>query len=413
MVILARRIETVNAAVFDAVIPIPIVHCKDESEYQMLASNAVAPTRPDKDTPPNPKFSPLTALSKDPVRGWFGTSRKSPRTTSTLKAFVALPCRSPADKETLFEVDSAWPILHRIDVSDSHSLASHTLPPTLPIDDHPATPRPAPTTVRLADPVAAPFIPRSELDRPLSVDMASVALPCRSPAVIRTALVPPSPAPILQRTDVSDSHSLASHPLPPVRPETDAPATPIPDPTTVTLDDPVAARFAMASPLACVRSADIVSVTLPSRSPTVSAASFVPFSPYPTAHRTDVSDSHPLLSHALLPVRPDADDPASPMLDPATVTLVDPVAATFDMPSKLAIPGSADSAEVVLPCRRPAVRLAIRVPASLCPTWHTTDVSDAHVLASQELPDTRDDPEADHSPKLDPTTVTLDDPVAA
>jgi hypothetical protein len=218
---------------------------------------------------------------------------------------------------------------------------------------------------------------------------------------------------MLQRTDVSDTHSLASHALPPVRPETDAPATPILAPTTTTFDVPVAARFAMASPLACVKSADIASVPLPSRSPTVNAATFVPISPYPTPHRTDVSDSHPLLSHALLPVRPDADDPASPMLDPATVTLVDPVAATFDLPSELAIPGSADSAEVVLPCRRPAVRLAIRVPASLCPTLHTTDVCDAHSLASQELPDIRDHPEADNSPKLDPTTVTLDDPVAA
>ena len=243
--------------------------------------------------------------------------------------------------------------------------------------------------------------------------MALVALPCLSPAVIRTALVPPSPDPMLQRTDVSDTHSLASHALPPVRPETDAPATPILAPTTTTFDVPVAARFAMASPLACVKSADIASVPLPSRSPTVNAASFVPISPYPTPHRTDVSDSHPLLSHALPPVRPDADDPASPMLDPAKVTLIDPVAARFDKRRELAIPWSADRAALVLPCRRAPVRLAIRVPASLRPALHTTDVSDAHWLASHELPDIRDHPDADARPKLAPNTVTLDAPVAA
>jgi hypothetical protein len=184
-------------------------------------------------------------------------------------------------------------------------------------------------------------------------------------------------------------------------------------PATVMLTVPVAAWFAMCSPLACVESADMASVALPSRSPTVKAASFVPISPYPTPHRTDVSDTHPLLSHALPPVRPDADGPASPMLDPATVTLIDPVAARFDMCRELAPPRSADSASVELPCRRPAVRVVARVPASLCPTWHSSDVSDAQALASHALRDIRDDAEAEAAPKLDPTTVTPDDPVAA
>ena len=324
-----------------------------------------------------------------------------------------LPPRSPAVMASLCDPDRPDPILHRTDVSDSHSLDSHPLPAFRAIDDHPASPIPAPATLRLADPVAARFIPRTELEPPPSADTALVVLPCRSPAVTLTALVPPSPDPTPHRTDVSDSHPLLSHTLLPVRPETDAPATPIPPPTTVMLADPVAARFALRSPLARVESADIACVALPCRRPTVKAASFVPISPYPTAHRTDVSDSHPLLSHALPPVRPDADDPASPMLDPAKVTLIDPVAASFDMRRELTIPWSADRAELVLPCRRPPVRLAIRVPASLGPTWHTTDVSDTHWLASHELPDIRDRPDADASPKLAPTTVTLDDPVAA
>ena len=163
-------------------------------------------------------------------------------------------------------------------MSDTHSLDSHPLPPFRAIDDHPASPIPAPAILRLADPVAARFILRTELEPPPSADINSVALPCRSPAVILTALVPPSPDPIVHRTDVSDSHPLLSHTLLPVRTETDDPATPIPPPTTVMLADPVAARFALRSPLASVESADIASVTLPCSSPMVKAASFVPIS---------------------------------------------------------------------------------------------------------------------------------------
>ena len=74
---------------------------------------------------------------------------------------------------------------------------------------------------------------------------------------------------------------------------------PIPLPATVTLTDPVAAWLAMRSPLACIESADIASVAVPSRSPAVKAAILVPISPYPTAHRTDVSDSHLVPSHAV------------------------------------------------------------------------------------------------------------------
>ena len=230
---------------------------------------------------------------------------------------------------TRCDPDRPCPILHRVDVSEAHTLISHALPPTLPIHDPAARPIPVPATVMLADPVAARFVPRTELDPPLSADTALVVLPCRSPAVIRTALVPPSPCPIWHRTDVSDSQPLLSQALQPVRPDADHPAPPIPAPATVMLTDPVAAWFAMCSPLACVESADMASVALPSRSPTVKAASLVPISPCPIWHRTDVSDSHTLLSHALSPIFKYGEMFIIPMLDPAKRTITDPVAATF------------------------------------------------------------------------------------
>ena len=94
-----------------------------------------------------------------------------------LKASVELACFSTTVKSILCEEGNPCPILHSVDVSDTHSLISHTLPPTRPIHDPAASPSPVPTTVRLADPVAPRFVPCTELDAPLSADMLLVALP--------------------------------------------------------------------------------------------------------------------------------------------------------------------------------------------------------------------------------------------
>ena len=65
----ASLMEAVNVAALDPRIPIAILHCADVSENHTLASMAVPPARPDNDTPPNPKFEPMTELPVEPVKG--------------------------------------------------------------------------------------------------------------------------------------------------------------------------------------------------------------------------------------------------------------------------------------------------------------------------------------------------------
>ena len=76
-----------------------------------------------------------------------------------------------------------------------------------------------------------------------SADHASLALPNRSPAVITTRRVPRAPCPTMHRTDVSDSHSVPSHPVCPSRPIAVYATSPRLAPCTVTDADPVPARL--------------------------------------------------------------------------------------------------------------------------------------------------------------------------
>ena len=73
--------------------------------------------------------------------------------------------------------------------------------------------------------------------------MVDERLPRRLPAVIITRRVPRVPRPAKHRTDVSDSHSVPSHPVAPDR-TIDVYATcPRLPPCTVTDPDPVPPRF--------------------------------------------------------------------------------------------------------------------------------------------------------------------------
>eukprot|EP00290_Baffinella_frigidus_P053512 CAMPEP_0180340918 /NCGR_PEP_ID=MMETSP0989-20121125/919_1 /TAXON_ID=697907 /ORGANISM="non described non described, Strain CCMP2293" /LENGTH=65 /DNA_ID=CAMNT_0022329661 /DNA_START=97 /DNA_END=290 /DNA_ORIENTATION=- len=62
-------------------------------------------------------------------------------------------------------------------------------------------------------------------------------------------------------------------------------------PCTVTLADPVPARFPLVVPEIATESTDHASVTVPAPSPTVNVTPRVCRTPPPTLHRTDDSDS--------------------------------------------------------------------------------------------------------------------------
>ena len=100
-------------------------------------------------------------------------------------------------------------------------------------------------------------------------------------------------------------------------------------PCTVTLADPVDAKFTRSPTLSEAMSTENPAVELPTRSPTVDATKRLPITPSPTWHRTDVSDSHVVRSHAVSPTRRLPVYVVSPMFDPCTVTLADPVLRWF------------------------------------------------------------------------------------
>ena len=109
-------------------------------------------------------------------------------------------------------------VRHRTAVSDTHSVDSHPVPPTRAASVYVASPKPCPCTVTLADPVPARFVRVAALTVARSTDHASVAVPARSPAVITSRRVLRAPSVVRHRTDVSDHHSVDSHPVPPSRP---------------------------------------------------------------------------------------------------------------------------------------------------------------------------------------------------
>jgi len=154
-------------------------------------------------------------------------------------------------------------------------------------------------------------------------------LPPRSPAATVTRSVPRTPCPTRHRTDVSDSHSVPSHPVCPTRPSAVNATSPRLDPCTVTDADPVPAWFKRRAKLTLLASIEYPSDMLPKRSPAVTVVRRVPPAPCPTRHRTDVSESHSVPSHPVCPIRPSAVKATGPMIDPCTVTDVDPIPARF------------------------------------------------------------------------------------
>jgi hypothetical protein len=169
---------------------------------------------------------------------------------SAVKTRVADLMRIPTlSKARLLPVMPSAP-WHRTDVSDSHVDRSPLVCPSAPATLYPAAPMLAPCTVTLADPVAARLALPIAVTVLASCDTPALMLPCLTPLLIVSWRVPITPCPAWHRIDVSAPHVVRSHPVLPSRPDPVCVASPNPDPCTVTLDDPVAARFVRRAPLA-------------------------------------------------------------------------------------------------------------------------------------------------------------------
>lgn len=264
----------------------------------------------------------------------------------------------------------------------------------------------------LADPVAARFDRSTLLINCLSADSPAEELPARIPTVTNRCRLPPTPWDAPHRKDVSDSHVVRSHDDALSLTADVNTVEPKPPPRTVTLADPVVAAFVLSTELLMSESKENPWVLLPTVC-NVTDTWRLPITPSPVWHRTDVSDAHAVLSHAVRPKRDPAVYVPSPKLAPCTVTLAEPVDAAFRLRTPLNRPTSVLYPCERLPNRTPLVIATRRLPLRLWPAWQRTDVSASHVVRSQLVWLTFTDEECAPAPMLPPCMVKLAEPLAA
>ena len=133
------------------------------------------------------------------------------------------------------------PTMHRTELSDTHSVASHPVCPSRALNVYPALPPMLPPcTVIDAPPAPTTLIPTTTLIPAPSTDHASVTLPDCIPAVTTPRRDPPKLCPTMHRTELSDTHSVASHPVCPSRALNVYPALPPMLPPCTVIDAPPA-----------------------------------------------------------------------------------------------------------------------------------------------------------------------------
>jgi hypothetical protein len=103
-------------------------------------------------------------------------------------------------------------------------------------------------------------------------------------------------------------------------------------------------------------------------------------------HRTDVSDSHPVSSHPVSPVRPIAVSAACPSPDPCTVTHADPVPPPFARTMLVSVLTSYETCcDIMLPLAAIVMEANSVLPALIRVSLHASDVYDSHSLASHAV----------------------------
>ena len=151
-----------------------------------------------------------------------------------------------------------------MDVSEVQLVASHAERPILEAIDTEVSPKPATNNDMLAEPVTARFACVATLKTAASNDKITVAVPACLPTVCTSRRLPAAPpCPMMHIIDVSACHIVCSHAVTPVRAPDVERVCPMLAPCRVTLDEPVAARFARLTILLLTRSAEPALVTLP------------------------------------------------------------------------------------------------------------------------------------------------------
>jgi hypothetical protein len=283
------------------------------------------------------------------------------------------------------DAQTPCPVWQRTELSDSQVVRSPAVWPTAEETVYPASPKLAPCTVTLADPVAPLFARLIPLVGEDSDENASEALPTRAPILATNRRLPATPCPKPHRIDVSDSQLVLSHAVCPGRIPPLYPPCPRPPPSTVTLGDPVPAAFARLCTLSESRSADISCVTVPTCTSTVTLVRRVPITLLASRDWTLESEIHSVDSQPVCPILDDSDMTMMPKFTPPTVMLADPVDAQFIRSAILSDGMSKEYTREELPTCSPAVIATRRLPPPPGPLKQRIDVSEIQLVASHAV----------------------------
>ena len=384
-----------------------------ESAIHALDSHSVEPThaRPELSAVPSP--DPPTVMLADPVEPAFPNRSPLAADPSVVTVAVTLPSCIPAVTATGRQPAHPCASWHSTAVSEAHALASMLLPANAPRPEAPVSPSAMPTTVTLLDPEAAP-LRGTALDTAGELsDMATVVLCSAFPEVTATRIEPPSPAPALPSTVVSECHQLPSHVVPRTRPTEDVNRHPKPAPARSSVADPVDGWFSLPAPLAAASSHDITTVALPCSTPAVSTAPRVPPIAGAKLLRTAESETQSLASQPLAPSPATTELAARPRPCPHSVTLTDPVVARLGLGDRLTRAMSVDKSCVLLPASTPAEMDTRCDVAHIWLLAHWTAESEAQpVHSAREFP-ARTDAVSHAGERLPPKRTRGSDPVLA
>ena len=155
----------------------------------------------------------------------------------------------------------------------------------------------------LKDPVVATLLRPTMLAIPVVNDTAWLNDPAPPPTLTMATRLDLTPAVLLHRMEVSDSHRDDSHPDHNIPTAPVYAASPIPSPRMVRLTDPVPPVLALPIPLSASPENDIPSVTLPKCPPAVIESRREDSPGLLTRHLTQLSDDHDVASQLLTPPR--------------------------------------------------------------------------------------------------------------
>jgi len=352
----------VTTARFDPCTLCPSLHLTDVSETQSVASHPVCPCRARNVYAILPMLAPCNVTEANLVACRLTACMTLKPGTSVDHACVTLPDRSADVTTARLDPRTLCASLQLTDVSETQSVASHPVCPCRARNVYAILPMLASCTVTKINPVACRLTTCMTLKPGTSVDHACVTLPDRSTAVTTTCLDPCTPYLSLQLTDVSETQSVASHPVCPCRARPVYAILPMLAPCTVTEANAVACRLTACMTLKPGTSVDHACVTLPDLSTAVTTASLDPCMLCPSLHLTEMSETHSVASHPVCPCRARNVYAILPMLAPCTVTKANAVACRLTTCMTLKPGTSVDHACVTLPDSSPAVTTALLVP---------------------------------------------------